>query len=1264
MITTCTDTESNGVAVSTSSNVQVLAGAQILSGTSSAAVRATADGHLSVNGIVAGGAKPGVLITNGAPFYVGCDPYAGSAPDFSGCPGTQTLTYYSTSFQISIGQDGSITGSNAIKLQRIADSASFVSTSIYNAGLLSGSAGSALLASTGTYFENIINTATGTIGGISGPLDRLTNAGIIDGAADSAISSPQANGHGYTNIANDGGRISSLGDSATISIIRGYISNAATIENKGSGPAVETSGDLTINNTSGARFATAGTIAIRSGGALTLTNNGTIKGSVISLSNAGTGSSIDARNGTIEGDLILGATDDRVSAPFDVTTGKVFNITGIVDGGGGIDTITLGLSADATIDTLPLPTNFERFALTLSNNAAVTLGQNLPLPFGLTFGGNGTITVTGSVNTTGTAFSTDFNYSSGLSFINQGSISATLANPENAAISLDFYTRFNNSGSIVATGGKGVILGYNTAVNSGSIVADRTAVTANSSFSNSGTIRSNQGYGISILASSGVQVSNSGSISGALAGVSIFGATLVNAGTVSSPNLGIDLSPYGVVDNRTGATISGGIGTTLYGYTFSAKVMNAGTINGNVNFGSAGSSIGSGNMFIALPGGIVNGDLRLGDSALFVTSLVNTGSGQYAGVTGTVTAGANSSLRYGVDADATAVIGADATFANVGYELSNNAVLTLGASAAQQRSIDFAGIGKVDLTADLSQSGDRSILNLAALPILNSNITTALDVTSHGTLTATRNATEYYSYAAPAVALSTGRTFTNAGTIVIHEKNTASSSNLLAAVSGSGSFINTGKVQLDGGLAVAGDIYGSTLDVTNSGIIEQLAGGAAGRGISGVRSVINSGSIITGGTAITLGAATTVTNSGTIRSSNGAAIVSGGFYGQGSTVINQAGATIGGKTGASAILLMPGATVDNAGTIDGNVIMTFSSSLGYTPFGNSTYINRGGTLNGNLLFGAGDDIFVSVDGTTGVTGTIDGGAGTDTFAIGYTSSQTVTATGNSMVSFERQGIGAIGAGTTITIGAGSAIAGGVLLFGDGAIVNEADVGAATGAASKNVVVLGALTGATTAGSGLTFSNKAVIADGVEGRVSAFTNTGTIGSASSSGRIIELSNAHGQTFSFANSGKILSSSEPDCPYYYCGDDGVVSISAYGDETLTLKSVTISNGATGEIRGGLDAYFGSAEVSFTNDGIISAHTGTENAVNLYQNSFSGQTSASAATIANSGSIDGGLSAVIATTSLKFTNSGSIKRDGASPALSLNLSGTQFFNPTTHA
>jgi hypothetical protein len=1268
--TTCSGLTSDGIVVSTSgSSVQVTSGAQLQAGTAVAGALFSSGNYLSVDGTIAGGSKPGVIVTNGAPLvitsYSDYDPYAGAAPYY--LPFGSTF-YPSEYLQINISGTGAISGSSAISLQQRSDNSSgTVFASITNAGTLTGSAGPALVAGTGSAF-GITNQASAVIGGISGALTSLSNAGLIDGGTGSAVSIPSGSYYAYGNIQNSG-RIVSNSTSATIVAGPDSISNSGTIANSGTGAAIVDTQSLSITNSGTGTISTAGSIAIQTSNVLQLTNRGTITGSVIAGSSGSSGSRIDTVGGTIHGDLLLGGGNDQLIATLDANN-HIVEVSGTVDGGGGVDTFTVQISADTTLASATLPTNFERLDLSLANNASVTLGTSFAAPFGMSIGGSGTLTVTGNIASTGSAFTSSFSsYGYGLSLVNNGTITSTLSDITQSAVSLPFYGGINNAGTITAIGGGGVVISGQNAVNSGTITADGTALNIFSGGgNNSGTITSNRGVGL-LFSGSQNQFTNSGTITGQTAGAVIGNVTLVNTGTIGSSGRGVALQYYGMLDNRAGGIVNGGVGTLQASdFLYNARVINAGTINGDVNFGNVSFGYGSSNIFVAASGGIVNGNLYLGSgNDLFVTSLTNNGSGQFAGVTGTVNGSGSETIRYLVDQDATTTLSTAGIFANVGYQLSNNAKLTLSASAAQALSVDLAGSGTVDLTADISQAGDRSILNLNATPALATSTSTAnaLDVTSHGTLT--QSHTQTYSYAAPAVVLSTGSSFTNAGTIIVREMAPNSYSGItLAAIAGTGTVVNSGTISVDGAIAVLNNgYYYGNLDFTNSGSIVQASNGADGQGVSGATTITNSGSIVTGAAAITIvpsyNIQSRVTNSGVIQSLHSSAIV-GGYDYISSIVANQASGVITGGGGKAAILLFPGSTVDNAGTINGDV--NLNALPYYQSTSSSTYISNGGTLNGNLTFGAGNDIFVAFNNAgTGVSGTIDAGAGVDTYGLAYSSSTSITPGGTLPSSFEKQAFGAIGNGTTLTItGPAGGLSSGLQLFGDGTIVNQADISAApvisdpyyyyyypygTG---NNAVILGGISGQSFASS-LSFINNANIANGAQGTVSSFTNNGTAGSTSLPYSAVSLSAAAaGDSFHFLNSGTI-SSGNSSCQYYYCSLPSAVSIQNQ-NSSKAIASVSIEN--TGTITGGITTSTVSQDYSFKNGGTITAPSATyytPAAVSissgssynyLYDSTSIIVPNGRSAAIDNSGTINGTLSANIVASDLAVRNSGTISVD----------------------
>jgi uncharacterized protein with beta-barrel porin domain len=467
-------------------------------------------------------------------------------------------------------------------------------------------------------------------------------------------------------------------------------------------------------------------------------------------------------------------------------------------------------------------------------------------------------------------------------------------------------------------------------------------------------------------------------------------------------------------------------------------------------------------------------------------------------------------------------------------------------------------------------------------------VPTALNVTSRGTIAKTR---DQFQIAAPIVAIGFGSTFTNAGTISV--RDTSQFGALMSAIGGSGTVINSGSIKLDGGIGIS-DAFGdfTALRVINAGTISQITGAANALGIIGVSDLTNSGTIRTGGTAVSLGSSFgsggILSNSGTISSVDGYGVATQSSYYAPSRVINAVGGTISGGMGA--IGLTAGSLLNNAGTINGDVDLAFNTFPFVFYSQGSTYVSRGGTINGNLKFGASDDLFVSLDGSTGVSGIIDGGAGIDTLVRSYTANTTVNLGGTTALplNFEREGIAAIGRDVIVTVnGPMAGLDYAAPFFGDGTIINRADVktrpnpdpfaGAAPNFAPLNRVVLGDAPGAAGIGSSLNFINDARLADGVSGTARGFSNAGTIGATTLGISAVQLSPVGNESFSFLNSGSILNLANNNS---FSADYGVVLNNAFGNPVLASATVTNS----GTITAGLSASILARDFSFTNSGTI--------------------------------------------------------------------------------
>lgn len=924
--TVCTGVEANGLTVSVnSSSVSIASAASVLApnaGASAVTVN-TSNGpysygvpSITTSGTIDGGSQAGVLVT--------------SSPS----------TYYQSQANITINSDGVIQGAHGVVVSGDSSNYSPSSAAVTNSGLITGSNGAALYAAdpaTG-YFTLVDNLAGGRINGVNARVNSLINAGVIDGGAAPAITESSPLYYWQDQVANSSsGVIRSSGAGATLSLggWNSNVSNAGVISNTGGGVAIQTAHGLNLNNAGG------------------VVNGDIVAGPSQNYSGSST---VDNTGGVINGAITLGAGSNKVIADFGTAANPIKNISGAIDAGGGTNTLQLNIASDTTFTSqIAAPATFHQVGYSVAGGATLTLAAGSNLTSTVFAGGGGALVNNGNITTTGPGISsagTNF-YSYGLSVTNNGTITANLALSNDYAIVTGVYGLGNvvNTGTVTAIAGGGVSMGNGyTLTNSGTITADNTAVAVfDGVVTNSGVIHSNQGVGFYGSGNVGTPAANTGVIYGQTVGAEIFGYTLTNSGTVSSPGVGVALDPYGSLINQAAGTINGGVGSQLYGYTFNGRIVNFGTINGSVNLGGFPSYYGSNNFFIAQPGSVVNGDLALGSgNDTFVTSLTNTGPGQFAGVTGAVTGGGSENIRYIVTSDATATIATPSLFGSVGYDLSGHAKLTLSATNPPFTTLGFSGTGSVDLTADLTGNGSTSILDLTQTSMQTTGspattVPTVLDVTSHGVLTQTHNG--LYTYAAPAVRVTGSSSFTNTGTIVAQDLTPATFGQL-AAIYASGTVTNTGTISLTSAIGVEGD--SSPLTVVNTGTIEQVAGATDSEGIVNAQNVTNTGTISTRGAAVVLGSTYSVgphfslTNSGVITSANSMG-VTGSVYSP-SSVTNLAGGSI---TGANLGVFVNG-SVTNAGTISGGTDSIVFSGYYYGGL-NTLTLQTGSTLIGDAV---------------------------------------------------------------------------------------------------------------------------------------------------------------------------------------------------------------------------------------------------------------------------------------------------------------------------
>lgn len=377
--------------------------------------------------------------------------------------------------------------------------------SLFNAGSIISDRGGAIvgLSPSGlTGFGTLVNDATGQIIGANGAIgvivNRLQNAGLIDGGSGSAYGfAPSGGSYLFPSTIINSGMIRNKSSSATLTPAFGSfgIANSGQIINAGSGLVYDAKGEtLSLNNAAGGLISTLGPVALRSAFQVNIRNEGTINGSIIGGS--GFGDEIDTGLGTVNGDVLLNDGDDILTAELGI--GRwIGNISGTVDGGAGMDILALAVLHDNSVTETNAPAGFERVQFNLANDATLTLAANRAPAGGYAVRGVGTL-VTGADITqdgpviTGSAIQRNYG-EEGLTFINSHALQGSLVTNYEAAVSLTGLNSVVNSGLIKGVGGRGASFGLQyegLVTNSGTIEGDDQGLTMSGSLNNSGTIRS------------------------------------------------------------------------------------------------------------------------------------------------------------------------------------------------------------------------------------------------------------------------------------------------------------------------------------------------------------------------------------------------------------------------------------------------------------------------------------------------------------------------------------------------------------------------------------------------------------------------------------------------------------------------------------------------------------------------------------------------------------------------------------------------------
>ena len=1062
--TTCSGLDGDGIVIANSGATVIVANGAVVAGSGAPAIKVampvtsysygTRTAEIQVNGVVNGGANAGIQVEPGS--------LAGYAYDNGG-----------SSVRITIGASGTVSGSTGISGVKTPDNAYASSVvALDNSGTVNATSGPAIAVENyGPTFSTITNRQGAFIGGIAASFDTLANAGTIDGVLGAAIAPSSTYGY-RANAVDNQGLITSSGTAATI-LAGNSLNNTGTISNTGTGVAISAGTSyLTLRN-EGSGTITANGTAIDAPYAISLTNAGLITGNVVAGSGISyTGSVVDNGRGVIDGNLQFGSSYDTLYIGYANGAFRT-GVTGTIDGGAGNDTVIARFLADATVTAAaPAISGFESFGIEAAKGTRVILDNGFSASGSLTLSGEGTVENRTVLAALGPVIASN----GSVNFVNAGRIeSAGVYGP---AVGGNFQT-FDNSGEIIAGG---------TAVSSFYV--------QNLPFRNSGLIRSTGGTGLYALGSSfnvGLGIENSGTIEGAEAGA-VLNTSLINTGTIRSAGTGVMLSS-GILENRSGGLIEGGQQAVNVGYN--STLVNAGTINGNVTLQDGYYTYGYGSIrFFMLEGGVLNGNLALGNNATLVTELAGTGTSGFAGINGIVTS-SGGMVRYRVREDATATIPSLIGFRSVGYDLYDGAALTLSSGSDVTQPLVFAGNGSIDLDANLVATAQPAILSDTVADPANYNTgPNALSIVSRGSITLTRSDANTFAHA---VQLRDGDTFTNAGTITV--RDLSGTSYHPSAIYG-GKVINTGTITVENAEA-----FYNSQSIENSGTV--TGNGPLARYLPG-----------------------TLTNSGTLTSTNGPALQLSAV----TLIDNLAGGVISGGNGVA--LQVGGGSIRNAGTINGSVDL--SNLNGYYYYGTS-YTAAGGTLNGNLRFGRGNDVLIETTGSFGVTGAIDGGDGYDVVVHARSASATV-ALGDLPTGFESETVGAFGLDTAVTITGAAGRTSDIGVFGDGRIINQA---ATTGSVYSSYSYL---LGQDYSSQLASFDNQADVGRTLFVLANAVTNSGNVGLAAATSsdddeRGIEQY-ATG-TLSFNNSGTVNSANGQAV---YIGADALTKASMVNSGTL--------------------------------------------------------------------------------------------------------------------
>ncbi|PHY12876.1 hypothetical protein CSW58_09660, partial [Caulobacter sp. B11] len=449
------------------------------------------------------------------------------------------------------------------------------------------------------------------------------------------------------------------------------------------------------------------------------------------------------------------------------------------------------------------------------------------------------------------------------------------------------------------------------------------------------------------------------------------GGFIVNTGLITNLGTGpaVNAAFAFSLRNEVGGVVSSG-GPIAIQLADSQTIWNRGTIIGSVV--NTGPFYYSDNLFDNV-GGTVQGDILLGalDDVLIVD--LNFATGAIQGVTGRIDGGGGTNTlvaNLAEDAILDGLVGRlvrPTNFQTFQVKLSNDATATFNTDALND--VTFTGSGTVISNADLITTRGLQL----STP---DNSYSQFNFVNNGDIHFTVDplATGYWASNTFALVADGPKSFTNNGDVVAR----GGGNGLLTYNTGQTAFVNNGAITAD------------DVGVVSNGLFENH--GAILSRTTGVRhsggydnAFVNTGSIE--GVTVGVELSGSLANTGTVKATTGAAVILSD-----STVENLVGGVITGPVAITSAFASSFNQVSNAGVINGDVDFSVATAFG----SRDSYTDDGGTLNGNLLLGGDDDVFITdlsryVAGRfTGVTGTVDAGAGVDRLVLRLDPATTAT----------------------------------------------------------------------------------------------------------------------------------------------------------------------------------------------------------------------------------------------------------------------------------